>query len=107
MELINLIGIAAVFVYAINDLIQSKSLLINRKLVLLAFFDAIFLIAIISMLLTNYGDLMSYWWLIVILGAPSLYYQFLKIKMSQGLKSIKLIKVGITITLIILVWIKV
>ena len=107
MELIKIIGIAAVVLYVINDFLQNKTLLANRKMVVLAVFDSIFLIPIVFLLLTNYVDLVTYWWLIIIFGVPSLYYQFLKIKMSNGPILIELIRGGVTIALMVLVWTKV
>ena len=107
MDYINYLGILCVALYIINDSLRNKALFKEKRFIILAMLDGVFLIGVVSVLLTNYIDLLNYWWLLIILGLPSLYYQFLRIKKSDGLNSIKFIKLGITIILIILVWLKV
>jgi len=82
-------------------------LLTSKKMLGLAILDGIFLTGVIFALLTKYVDLISYWWLIIVLGLPSLYYQYLRFKKSDELNSIKLIKLGVTVILLVIVILKV
>ena len=107
MDVVNYLGIFCIVLYVLNDALRNKALFRNKKLVILALLDSIFLIGVIGILLTNYINLLDYWWLLIILGLPSLYYQYLRIRKSEDLNSIKFIKLGITITLIIIIGLKV
>lgn len=107
MELVSHLGIICIVLYIINDLLKDRLLLKSKKLFILAVLDSVFLVSIVLVLLTNYTDLLDYWWLLIILGIPSLYHQYLRIKMKGELSSIKFLKPGITLIIMIFVWLKV
>ena len=90
--------------YVINNLLHAKRNINSKKIMFLALIDGLFLIGVVSVLLTNYFDLLNYWWLLVILGLPSLYYQFLRIKKSENLYFIKFF---ITIIILIVIFLKI
>ncbi|EIM72168.1 hypothetical protein A3SI_19987 [Nitritalea halalkaliphila LW7] len=107
MELINYIGILCVILFILNDILKNKKLLSNRKMLLLAILNAIYLIIVAFVLLANYSDLMNYWWLLIVGGLPSFYYQYLRIKNSDDPLVIQLIKLSVIFIMMIIIYIKV
>lgn len=99
--------ILCISMYVINDLLRTKRNIHNKKIIFLALIDGLFLIGAVSVLLTNYFDLLNYWWLLVILGLPGLYYQFLNIKKNGNLHFINFVKFFITIIIIIVIFLKI
>ncbi len=107
MELINYIGILCVILFVLNDILKNKKLLKSRKMLLLAVLDAIYLIVVVYVLLSNFTDLMNYWWLLIVGGLPSVYYQYLRIKNSDGPLAIQLVKLSVIFIMMIIIFIQV
>lgn len=107
MSTVSYLVILCISMYTINNLLSVKRNIHSKKIMFLALIDGLFLIGVVSILLTNYFDLLNYWWLLIILGLPSLYYQFLKIKKNGDLDFIKFIYFCTTITVIIIILLKI
>lgn len=107
MSTVSYLVILCISMYTINNLLAVKRKIHSKKIMFLALIDGIFLIGSVSVLMTNYFDLLNYWWLLIILGLPSLYYQFLMIKKNGDLDFIKFINFCVTIILIIVILLKI
>lgn len=82
MENINYAIIAILSLYFLFDFYRNKHILKTRPLLILGIYNALFLIGVISVVISNPDAMSQFWWLILLMGLPSALFQIVKFRSS-------------------------
>lgn len=103
MENLNYLIIVILVLYLIYDLYNNAPLLKDSKMLFLGIYNLLFLAIVISCAILKPGFLISYWWIIVLLGLPSIIYQIVKFRKSDEPILSKFIKLSVLLFFVIFV----